>query len=298
MSELVRVEAWYSLLVEDVRSLEFQGIVMTKHAIGKRILEDELKFGKPEYGEKRIEGLAKELDVSQWDLYKCIQFARKYPEFCDVSHNLSWYEITHNLLASPKKKALVESIEELPEGFVTSLSDLNGQKFGCVYADPPWRYSNQATRGSTDNHYPTLTVDEICALPVGEHLTESAHLHLWTTNAFLFDCQRIFDAWGFEFKSSFVWVKPQIGMGNYWRNAHEFLLLGVRGGLTAQARDVKSWIEAKRTTHSTKPEVVRECIERLSPGPYLELFGRRKVDGWMVMGNELVASNKRFQWTG
>jgi N6-adenosine-specific RNA methylase IME4 len=112
-----------------------------------------------------------------------------------------------------------------------------------------------------------------------------------TTNGFLFESQRLFAAWGFVFKSSFVWVKPTIGIGNYWRNAHEFLLLGVRGGLTAQDKSLPSWLEAAREGHSEKPERVRHLIERLSPGPYLELFGRQRVEGWTVWGNECRPSS-------
>lgn len=125
-------------------------------------------------------------------------------------------------------------------------------------------------------------------MPVRELAAPKAHLHLWTTNAFLFECRRILDAWGFEYKGTFVWVKPQIGMGNYWRNSHEIMLLGVRGGLRGQSASERSWMEHDRGLHSEKPEAVRERIERLSPGPYLELFGRRSVPGWTVYGNQLL----------
>lgn len=172
--------------------------------------------------------------------------------------------------------------------FTDNLSCLieQGSRFGCIYADPPWQYQNQGTRGSTNNHYRTMSVEEIAALPIAQLAAEESHLHLWATNAFLFDTQQIFDAWGFTFKSSFVWVKTQIGMGNYWRNAHEFLLLGVRGDLTARNHDMGSWVQAPRTEHSEKPDRIRYMIERLSPGPYLELFGRHDVEGWTTFGNE------------
>ena len=90
-----------------------------------------------------------------------------------------------------------------------------GKKFPTVYADPPWQYSNQATRASTDNHYSTMTIADIAALPINQLTEENAHLHIWTTNAFLFDTKAIMEAWGFKYKSCFVWVKPQMGIGNY-----------------------------------------------------------------------------------
>jgi N6-adenosine-specific RNA methylase IME4 len=183
-----------------------------------------------------------------------------------------------------------------PGVFIMDLDALvaSGQQFRCLYADPPWQYSNHATRASAHKHYATLTVDQICALPVKALAAPQAHLHLWTTNAFLFASPAIFDAWGFEFKSSFVWVKPRIGIGNYWRNSHEYLLLGVRGGLTAHDRSLPSWLQADRTLHSEKPEQVRDMVEQFSPGPYLELFGRASVPGWTVWGNECHPANGRL----
>ena len=197
------------------------------------------------------------------------------------------------VVAEVKKAKLHDDLKATPQADACTVEDLSklvsgGELFGCIYADPPWGYSNQATRAATDNHYPTMTVEEIAALPVKELALDRSHLWLWTTNAFLFECPKIFDAWGFEFKSSYVWVKPQIGIGNYLRNAHEFLLLGVRGGLTGAARDVRSWGEFNRGEHSAKPDKIRfDVIERLSPGPRLELFGRKPVQGWTVWGNQI-----------
>jgi len=160
--------------------------------------------------------------------------------------------------------------------------------FGTVYADPAWQYGNQGTRASTEKHYVGMSVDGICALPVARLAAEQSHLHLWTTNAFLFDAKRVMEAWGYTYKSCYVWVKPQIGMGNYWRVSHEFLLLGVRGNLTFAANNLRSWGEFKRSQHSAKPEHIRDLIHLASPGPRLELFARRAVEGWACWGNEIA----------
>jgi N6-adenosine-specific RNA methylase IME4 len=162
-----------------------------------------------------------------------------------------------------------------------------GKKFGTIYADPHWPYSNQATRASTDNHYSTMTLEIIAALPIPQLTAEQAHLHLWTTNAFLFDSKALMEAWGFTYKSCFVWCKPQMGIGNYWRVSHEFLLLGVKGSLVFADHGQMSWLAHDRIGHSRKPEQVRRIIEKVSPGPYLELFGRRTTDNWTVWGNEI-----------
>lgn len=164
----------------------------------------------------------------------------------------------------------------------------NGEKFGCIYADPPWQYDNQGTRAATGNHYGGMTIEELCALPVRDIVADDAHLHLWTTNGFLFECPKIFEAWGFEFRSSFVWVKPQMGIGNYWRNSHEFLLTAIRGDAKRfNDKSLKSWLECDRGVHSAKPEQVRHFIERASPGPYLEMFARSGAPNWTVWGNQI-----------
>ena len=102
MNDIKIVNNWYAELINDLKKLTFEGIVKTKHSIGKRIIQDELKFGKPEYGSKRIENLAKDLQASKGELYRCIQFAKQY-ELSDISDNLTWYEIEHKLLPEHKE---------------------------------------------------------------------------------------------------------------------------------------------------------------------------------------------------
>lgn len=163
----------------------------------------------------------------------------------------------------------------------------SGQRFGTIYADPPWKYGNQATRAATDNHYPTMDVADICKLPIGELAAANSQLHLWTTNGFLFECPRIFAAWGFEFRSAFIWCKQELGIGNYWRVSHEYLLTAVRGSATFDDKSLKSWGVLPRGEHSAKPERVRKMIEAAGIGPRLELFGRRPAEGWIVWGNQI-----------
>ena len=200
-----------------------------------------------------------------------------------------------SLLRLAKEHEPVEAaVVRRPSGQARSCGSLqqlieDGQRFGAVYADPPWPYSNQATRGATSNHYQTMSVEAICNEPISQLAADESHLHLWTTNAFLIDAFDVLEAWGFDYKSCFVWVKPQMGMGNYWRISHEFLLLGVRGGLGFADRAQMSWMSAKRSRHSQKPEAVRQLIESVSPGPYLEMYGRQLPlsPDWTVYGDQL-----------
>jgi N6-adenosine-specific RNA methylase IME4 len=170
----------------------------------------------------------------------------------------------------------------------------SGQRFGCIVADPPWPYANQATRGSTHHHYQAMSIEALCALPVRDLALPQSHLHLWTTSAFLFTCPQILAAWGFTHKGEMVWAKPTMGLGNYYRIAHELCLLGVRGELTARQHNIISWFQATRGEHSAKPDIARDRIEQLSPGPYLELFGRKAVPGWTVWGNQQQPAQGRL----
>ena len=176
---------------------------------------------------------------------------------------------------------------------VGSLAELlpSAQRFATIYADPPWPYNNQVIREETGNHYSTMTVDEIRTEPVAQLCQENAHLHLWTTNGFLREAFAVMAAWGFEFKSCFVWVKPQIGIGNYWRVSHEFLLFGLRGSCPFLDRSQRSWMECERTEHSRKPAAIRKLVEKVSPGPYLEMYGREQPPNpaWTIYGNQVAA---------
>lgn len=176
-----------------------------------------------------------------------------------------------------------------PCRIVHSLAELVAEQpaFGCVYADPPWTFDNTASRAAADKHYQTMTLAEIKQLPVHDLAAQDSHLHLWVPSALLADGLRVVTAWGFEYKTCFVWIKPQLGMGNYWRSAHEVMLLGVRGSAPFRRRDARSWLLARRGQHSTKPDKIRELVESVSPGPYLELFGRRTTPGWTVFGNDV-----------
>ena len=167
----------------------------------------------------------------------------------------------------------------------TPLSALPTNHYGTIYADPPWPYGNQASRAAAVNHYPTMSIDEICRLPVLERAKTQAHLWLWTTNSFLREAFTVIDAWGYDYKSTLVWVKPQLGLGNYLRVSHEFLLLASRGNLAGRATDQRSWVVHDRLEHSKKPKVFRTIVEKISLGPYLELFARTTADGWDSWGN-------------
>jgi N6-adenosine-specific RNA methylase IME4 len=179
-----------------------------------------------------------------------------------------------------------------------------GQTFPCIYPDPPWPYANQGTRGSTKPHYQAMTIEAIGALPVGVLAAPAAHVWLWTTKDFRHEAEAILTTWGFTLQGEVIWAKTtqdgkkiHFGGGNYLRMAHEILYLGTRGDLPRQSKGVPSVILAPRgSQYSEKPAIFRDHIEQFSPGPYLELFGRKAVPGWTVRGNEcLPAQGRLFQ---
>lgn len=156
--------------------------------------------------------------------------------------------------------------------------------FSVIVIDPPWRYDNVATRGAAEDHYPTMSLEDLAALELPAD--ENAHLYLWVTNGFIREGFDLMDAWGFTYKTCLTWCKPQIGMGNWFRGTTEHVLFGVKGKLPTLRNDVPTHFIADRTKHSAKPESFYDLVESSSPGPWLEMFARRRRFGWHVWGNE------------
>ena len=183
---------------------------------------------------------------------------------------------------------------------------LGPDRFGCVLADPPWRFANRTGKVAPEHkrlaRYPTMTLDDICALPVAGHLADRAHCYLWVPNALLPDGLRVLEAWGFAYKSNIVWHKTRRdggsdgrGVGFYFRNVTEILLFGVRGKnvrTQGPGRTQVNMIQSRKREHSRKPDEQYDLIEACSWGPYLEMFGRGLRPGWAVWGNQADADYK------
>jgi N6-adenosine-specific RNA methylase IME4 len=179
-------------------------------------------------------------------------------------------------------------------------SSLAGKRFATVLADPPWRFANRTGKVAPEHRrlsrYPTLTLDEICALPVADHLAPTAHCYLWVPNALLPDGLAVLAAWGFAYKANLVWHKLRRdggsdgrGVGFYFRNVTELLLFGTRGPAArtlAPGRRQVNLIASRKREHSRKPDEQYPLIEACSPGPFLELFGRGLRRDWTVWGNQ------------
>lgn len=161
--------------------------------------------------------------------------------------------------------------------------------FGLVLADPPWRYAfSRSSSRRVENQYPTMRVEEICALVIPA--SDDAVLYLWATAPKLREALRVVDAWGFDYRTHAVWTKRRLGMGYWFRNQHELLLVGVRGKVSPPPPPlrVSSLIEGTHAHHSKKPESVYAMLERQHPDKRrVELFARNEREGWAHWGNEL-----------
>ncbi len=160
-------------------------------------------------------------------------------------------------------------------------------KYRTILADPPWDVPNQRGGYGAVRHYRLMALDDIKALRVDKLADDNSHLWLWVTNADWPQQITVMEAWGFTYKSCLTWIKPYFRLGNYLRNQTEHLLFGVRGYAPIQFRGQATCFYAPVQEHSHKPEEQYAIIERCSPGPYLELFARRKRPGWHVWGNEV-----------
>lgn len=162
-------------------------------------------------------------------------------------------------------------------------------KFATILADPPWDIQQKGHRGA-ERHYPLMNLERIKAMPVADLVEDDAHLWLWVTNATLRDGYDVAESWGFTVRSPLTWIKFRLGLGVYLRNATEHLLFATRGKAPVMFRSQPTWITAPVQDHSRKPEEQYPLIERLSPGPYLELFARRRPPSnrpWFVWGNQI-----------
>lgn len=171
-------------------------------------------------------------------------------------------------------------------------------RYRTIVADPPWAYERATglggRRAAADN-YPTMTNANIAALPVESMADVNAHLYLWVTNPRLFAESHdivgpveMMRGWGFRYVTMLTWHKLGApGMGWYFRGDTEHVLFGVRGKAPIDSAIRESnHFAARRSAHSAKPDRFYELVERVSPGPYLELFARRRRYGWDVWGNE------------
>ena len=177
--------------------------------------------------------------------------------------------------AMSERDKLIEALKHAP-------------KFDVVYADPPWDINQKGKYGAI-NHYDLMKLEDIKAMPVADLCKENAALFLWVPNGLLQEGLDVLKAWGFIYRSYYVWSKLHMGLGQYFRNATELMLLGTRGKMPVDFHGQQNYNSLPRQDHSHKPEELYAIIERLyQKRNYLELFARKRPSNpnWYIWGNE------------
>ena len=231
-----------------------------------------------------------------------------------IDHGLDKHQSSNARLVSKEAELVAQAIEELkqddkkvvtPNAVVslvrnkkrkmrveeTEQPNLDGV-YRVIYADPPWQYNADFMDkyGHAKSHYSTMSIEELCDLPVADIRADDCVLFMWTTSPKLEQAFQVIKAWGFKYKTSFVWDKIKHNFGYYNSVRHEFLLIAGRGSSTPDVKELHdSVISIERSNkHSEKPEYFRELIDKLYPsGNRIELFARNKVDGWETWGAEV-----------
>ena len=162
--------------------------------------------------------------------------------------------------------------------------------YATIVADPPWDYRQKGRIVSTAKRvttkpqlqYGRMTLADVCSLSVPDLAANDAHLYLWATNPMLREAFEVVEAWGFSYITLLTWRKlGTLGMGYYFRGDTEHVLFAVRGKLPIPpANRIRNWFEAPKGRHSAKPAAFGDLVERVSPGPYVELFARAPRLGW------------------
>lgn len=237
------------------------------------------------------EEVAKMAGVSSGTVAMVEQIQKKKPEMIESirKHEVSINQAYQAIKREEKETAREEKRLENAVKIETLHTPLEAQGlFQTIVIDPPWDWGdegdvNQFGRAKPDYH--TMPIEDIAKLPIGKISDENCHLYLWVTNRSLPKAFRLIEAWGFRYITCITWVKPSIGMGNYFRGDTEQVLFAVKGSQPLKRRDVGTHFNAPRGVgHSAKPDEFYKLIESCSYAPYIDIFGRKGRDGWSVWG--------------
>lgn len=183
-----------------------------------------------------------------------------------------------------------------PAGLAASDGSVARSQYQVIYADPPWRYQDAGCNGNAEGHYNTMSLADIKALPVAGIAADDAVLLMWATWPLLPEALQVIAAWGFKYKSiGFLWVKKNksdsgffFGLGRWTRGNSEVCLLATRGKPKRVGNAVSQLCFEPLTRHSEKPIVIKEkIVELLGDVPRIELFCRKRENGWHAFGNEV-----------
>lgn len=280
------------------RASPFWVVDLLRFAQGRLSWQDEIDqvIGMTGLTEKRLldlQTLARQMRPEECAVAQSLEHARIVCSVKDPQEQREWLE-----KSKTEGWRVVDLRRELRSakrrGILTGQADLIG-RYHVVYADPPWIYGNsQPSTSSAQSHYPGMTIDQLCKLPIAAHTMKDAVLFMWVTAPMLYENpgpREVIDAWGFSPKTQLIWDKVAHNFGSYVSVRHELLMVASRGSCTPDHPTPMpdSVVTERRTgVHSEKPDIFRRIIEKLYDGPYVELFARRPAKGWTTWGNQLL----------
>jgi len=242
--------------------------------------------------------LAKMAGVSHDTIYKIEKIEKQATE--PLKEKIKSGEVSINQAYQTVKRE--EKIEAVKEKFIeptakTKSIDIftTDKKYSIIYADPAWSYFEGGNKNQS-LHYSTMSIDEICNLPIKRITDDNCILFLWVTYPILQEAFKVIESWGFKYSTAgFVWVKknkntdtPFIGCGSWTRANSELCLIATKGSVLRLDAGISQVIESPIEEHSKKPVIARQLITRLvGELPRIELFSRKQTDGWDVWGNEI-----------
>lgn len=291
---------------KDLSFEEWQAIGGTLRYLEKSVLfwiGDWINYGEKNYGQKytqALESTGYELATLQDAAYVTSKVETSLRnEHLGFSHHKAVAPLSKDDQERFLSKAQHEDLNyrelriEIQKEKFSQKIKLPTSKYRIIYADPPWEYNDSKAhleKTSAANHYSTMKIDQLCAMPIQGLVDEDAVLFMWVTSPFLRDCFYVIEAWGFQYKTSFVWDKIKHNMGHYNSVRHELLLVCTRGQCTPDNKKLfDSVVSIERSEkHSQKPNEFREMIDFLYPhGNRIELFAREKANNWDCFGNEV-----------
>jgi N6-adenosine-specific RNA methylase IME4 len=295
INDVIRRASALRVLFKEVEDVERQAqltIVLGKRRIGEELKKVPKATGKnlPRVGDSKASTGIKHSERSRLGKLASVPesviretSARLQQNGRDATVNGVLQELTYQ----NKKQTRTDKLDRL------AAKALPQQLFNVAIVDPPWRTETWSDKGkdrSADNHYATMSLDEIKALGVSALMAKSAMIGLWITVPFVGVMSEILDAWEFEFKSMLTWDKDIPGTGKWFMNQTEHLVIATRGDFPAPlpGTQISSLYRERRTRHSAKPEAILEWIDSIYPDvPKIELFRRGAArPGWSAWGNE------------
>lgn len=237
--------------------------------------------------------LEKETERSRPSLKKWHTLYLEYPEKKD------YLPIAEEKAKEWTDKVFKKSLPTISDEEEIETPKLPEGEYNVIYADPPWQYNvgeQHGEEGTTQEttlktHYPSMSIEEICELPIPDIVAENAVLFLWATSPLVWSQEafQVINSWGFQAKACFVWDKVKHNVGHYNSARHEFLIIAIKGSYPLHHKKLYDSVQSiERTKHSVKPEKFREIIDDIYyKGKKIELFRRgKKIKNWDVWGNE------------